>query len=420
MSSTATAASTVVDDVIQESTTTPTTMSATVPPHIAAATVAKFEAINERADHKGLAGRWHITCSQPYEITRPAFGGAGGPRYRQTVVDVTVTGQAPAFEGWAFAATIVELNGQFILRSYQGAPPVDRDALVPGRCEHCGTRRRRTDTYVFVHADGTQRQVGSTCLKDFAGWSGVIGFDAAQGEGADEDDWLGVCEAGEEMWPLNQVLQVAICATEALGFMPTSSLDELPTRDVVAAVLTGFPTDIAEAYRPLLADHTPGMTVEQVRGYLADQEASGHGDYMLNLRAIVAADIAGRRELGIVCSAPNAYRRHLAEVAERDSRAPVVDELFAAEKTKITDVPVTVTYTATSIVVYRGRQVTRCYTQMITDCGHRLSWATTSGGFHPRRGQRYLISGTVKGPDVNTRGQLFTQLLRVKATALRD
>jgi hypothetical protein len=47
--------------------------------------------------------------------------------------------------------------------------------LAPGAfaaaiCEHCRLRRRRTRTYVVVHAEsGEVRQVGSGCLRDFLG-----------------------------------------------------------------------------------------------------------------------------------------------------------------------------------------------------------------------------------------------------------
>jgi hypothetical protein len=38
------------------------------------------------------------------------------------------------------------------------------------RCEHCGLRRHRTETFIVVHADsGEARQVGSGCLRDFLG-----------------------------------------------------------------------------------------------------------------------------------------------------------------------------------------------------------------------------------------------------------
>lgn len=392
-----------------------TTMHATVAPHIADATVTKFEAINARAEAKGLAGRWEVAVSAPREVARPVFPDRpGGPTYFVTVVDVTVTGQAPSFQGWTFAATIADLDGHIILRSFEGAPRVDRDALVVGECGHCRTRRRRSDTYVFVHEDGRQIQVGSTCLKDFAGWSGLLTFERPQGR--DEDDWLGAGEGrGREQWPLGQVLELAIRATHALGFVPTSSEDRTPTREVVTALLTGSPTTTAAKYRSELADVQPDMTAADVTSYISDVDAAGIGDYMANLRAVIAAGIVSARELGLVCSAPNVLNRHRREQAEQALKAPVQNEVYAAPGTKFTGVPVEVVYVSTERSRYRYGGLDT-FAVMVTESGHRLSWSTGSPAFTPRRGDRYVIAGTVKDTRTDGQGRMTTRVLRVKAT----
>lgn len=97
------------------------------------------------------------------------------------VVDVIVLGTAPKLNGWEFAATInhdeiptdaVNYQNANILRIVPGFEieiPA-RYRTTPDLCEHCGTNRRRTDTYI-VYNDSTNefKQVGSTCLADFTG-----------------------------------------------------------------------------------------------------------------------------------------------------------------------------------------------------------------------------------------------------------
>lgn len=40
---------------------------------------------------------------------------------------------------------------------------------APARCDHCGTNRNRAVTFIVEHEDGTRRQVGKSCLKDYTG-----------------------------------------------------------------------------------------------------------------------------------------------------------------------------------------------------------------------------------------------------------
>ena len=84
---------------------------------------------------------------------------------------VLLSGRAPVLAGWTLVAIVEHREGHATVR------PVGEhgDLLAAGVfavaiCEHCGLRRRRTRTYVVVHADsGEVRQVGSGCLRDFLG-----------------------------------------------------------------------------------------------------------------------------------------------------------------------------------------------------------------------------------------------------------
>lgn len=106
--------------------------------------------------------------------------------------DVTTLGQLPTTEGWQWAAwlehkspkqgggTIIRRRVEGLLSEHDCEPY--REAGP--RCEHCGLRRRRNDTYVlrnsnfkpdeYEKADPTTWpvvQVGSSCLEQFLGVS---------------------------------------------------------------------------------------------------------------------------------------------------------------------------------------------------------------------------------------------------------
>ena len=83
---------------------------------------------------------------------------------------VSVDGIEPKFSGWTFQARIDhEENGANIIAAVPGVELDERYRTLGPVCEHCGINRFRKQTYVVKHEDGTEKQVGSTCLKDFLG-----------------------------------------------------------------------------------------------------------------------------------------------------------------------------------------------------------------------------------------------------------
>lgn len=95
----------------------------------------------------------------------------GEVEYIRRYFDVRVTGDTPVLNGWAFVATLAPLEGGVMVRTAPGlaCPPEFRDG-DPGRCDHCGARRRRSETFVVRHEEsGAHKQVGRQCLADFLG-----------------------------------------------------------------------------------------------------------------------------------------------------------------------------------------------------------------------------------------------------------
>ena len=84
---------------------------------------------------------------------------------------VLLSGRAPVLAGWTLAAIVDHRDGHATVRPVgEQGERLAAGAFAAASCEHCGLRRRRTRTYVVVHADsGEVRQVGSGCLRDFLG-----------------------------------------------------------------------------------------------------------------------------------------------------------------------------------------------------------------------------------------------------------
>src|SRR4029077_16713735 len=96
------------------------------------------------------------------------------------LVDLELIAARPAPAGWDFLAVIEPLEGGNLLRQVPGAALAEGELLRwrQGQisCDHCGTTRRRTETFV-LRADGsdpaitagTYKQAGRNCLGAFLG-----------------------------------------------------------------------------------------------------------------------------------------------------------------------------------------------------------------------------------------------------------
>ena len=84
---------------------------------------------------------------------------------------VVLCGKAPRLAGWTLAAIVSHRDHQTSLRPVGIAGEYLHAARFAGaRCEHCGLRRQRAETFVVTRErTGEVIQVGSGCVRDFVG-----------------------------------------------------------------------------------------------------------------------------------------------------------------------------------------------------------------------------------------------------------
>lgn len=73
--------------------------------------------------------------------------------------------------GWSFLATLDHEMGAecTIIRKIADVEIPTKFRSTGAVCDHCNRVQRRTQTFVIQHENGTFKQVGSSCLKDFLG-----------------------------------------------------------------------------------------------------------------------------------------------------------------------------------------------------------------------------------------------------------
>jgi hypothetical protein len=83
---------------------------------------------------------------------------------------VTISGEIVTVAGWTFIATLTHMDEGVVIRAVPGTTTDGELAKYrdeESKCDQCGWKRRRLDTYVLRNEAGEHKVVGSTCLGDF-------------------------------------------------------------------------------------------------------------------------------------------------------------------------------------------------------------------------------------------------------------
>lgn len=274
---------------------------------------------NKKADKIGVPG-FTLTSApaEPREVRVPDPFNPGSWKVVGYVeqVEVSVIGTAPRIAGWTFVATLEwdTVSKQAVIRKIDGLD-VDLSSARPEyeHCDHCNTKRARSNTYLLRHDDGSFKQVGSTCLREFLGVEvnlQLLGFNPY---GNVEDNSP---RRPERLRSLAAFVDV-IAITRGFGWVSAG-----------AAYDDHSKTSTKERYGALLWDLRKDGLGEETRNgsvHKADdivraadvlawvRTVEDNSEYIQNLKAALAAedDTFNVTNLGLVVSAPFAYQRYI-------------------------------------------------------------------------------------------------------------
>jgi hypothetical protein len=140
-----------------------------------------------------LAERVEAQCSECGAgefVDRAAHGRAcEGVLVTRVVVDLEINAPRPSLDGWEFLAVVEPLTaavpgiGKNLIRQVPGAIVAEGELVrwydADLACDHCCAARRRAETFVVRHEDGSYRQVGRQCLAAFLGGKSAAAIIAA-------------------------------------------------------------------------------------------------------------------------------------------------------------------------------------------------------------------------------------------------
>lgn len=317
------------------------------------------------------------------------------------VQNVRVWGPRPMFNGWTFVGRLdFKSAAPGVVRAMvpgEDCPESAKDA-APGRCDHCDKSRRRNDSFVVRHEDGTVKVVGRSCLADFLGHMSpeelaTLATLACDAREAGEE--AGKYSGAAEVWGAVEILTVAAMSVRTIGWQSKkgSAVDRVPTAFIVRDLLSPHLNDShkeAERLEALKeindADRAKGA---EALTWILNQTATT--DYIYNLRTIAENPVTSKG-FGILVSGIVAYDRAMEiKVKRAHERKSLAGSVFMGQaKDKVEFVG--------EVSIVRGLASDWGVTTMIkfiTDDGNAATWFA-SGEKDIARGARVSVRGTVK------------------------
>jgi hypothetical protein len=268
-------------------------------------TLEKIAKINARCEKRGLPGMLTVTLKR-WTQHDESFGMV----IERKVFETTITGIPMKFDGWRFVATLEwDRNAGLIVRNYPGVVSVDRSNLRNGWCDHCQTTRYRTRTYVVQNLDtGECVQVGSSCIKDFTGWTALPYNPDDYGVNPESEGWYSGERADASTL---SVLAVAWACVKTYGYVRSSEAGS--TKDMVMKVI--YPpskiSDKLKAELTAISEHASEMYEKaiQTRAFILSDDFRGDSDFVFNMKSLMNADRLSSSNYGTACYAPEAWAR---------------------------------------------------------------------------------------------------------------
>lgn len=383
-----------------------------------AATQAKLEKLNNRSAKKGLNGG-----SLSLEVIRTVESVEEVAGFEVTTIwhEVAIHGTAPKFNGWNFIATLdFDPAVGLVTRTVPGYEgKIDRSNLQAQHCDHCNTDRYRKATYLVQHDDGTTKQVGSSCVKDFLGAAFSPVFISEELKGWREDEG-GFGRRADWDYDVATVLAVAWAAVTEYGFVKASAGEygeDVPTKARILQVLGDLPSDWRAKQEALevraklqpLAEQAKGQA-KLIRDFILSDSFNGDSEYVVNLKTVAAAERISAKHFGLLASAPQAWARSVERDLKRQAeRAELKNEFFGEVKDKVE-----LTVRVKSIRGINGQYGSTALYTLVTDDGHLVKWFSSNWGLGEEvNNHSFRIKATIKGHD-EYNGTKSTVITRAK------
>lgn len=327
-----------------------------------------------------------------------------------TSVAIAATGRL-AMGGWrlvgVIAADAVDKAGNAVpmitnVPGESGNLPFITDAQL---CEHCNTRRYRTETFALMHDDMRVMQVGRQCLRDFLGHDPaaiLAGLDAFRELVISDDERESWGRSAPSTWTIDDVIMAAsrIVATDG-WYISRAKAEQAEDQGERLASTSSRVMTVLEPWnkemREMVAEKYPqNATAERIaantRDALANLKPNNDWEYKLAEYQNIAQ--VGSRHLGILASATILGLRLEERKAKAAARPESAHQGVVGQKLTLS---ATVMFTRFFDNAYGGTTLVKFSTE-----GGDVQW--WQSGVHEDEwtiGQTVTLSGSVKAHDLD-------------------
>lgn len=184
----------------------------------------KLEKIASKAEKYGCDFGYSIGEEHAEIVTARSTDGITAydvESFTVAAVDITISGDSLiCSNGWRVLAHI-EHGAQGNIVTAFDCDPLPEWYTLPAHCDHCKTNRNRNETYIVEHENGTRRQVGKSCLKDYTGIfpGSAILFATVHDFLIDSGISYDTAAQAERMYSTAQVIALAVDSIAARGYV---------------------------------------------------------------------------------------------------------------------------------------------------------------------------------------------------------
>lgn len=349
-----------------------------------------------------------------------------GTRRVKVFFMVEVEGSAPKYAGWTLGATLQHTEAGVVVRSVPGLSIPASYQAADKWCDHCQSRRFRKDTFVVLHEDGSTKQIGRNCLRDFLGHQNPEQLAAFAEHIFELDGSMSEFESdhgvrGEDAIFTIDILTLAAAAVRQFGWVSRSYAQQsgaIATASRVADHVYTRPSEKTYPESRIECVDADKVTADEAQDYVFANLQGAQGEYEHNLFVTCSRESLGRRDFGLACSVISFVAKRL----ERDVIKPEEQELKSNEFLGAVGDrigPVLMTLVDAKTV---GRQAYSYYDEGVsylykfeTATGALASWFS-SRELEVSKGFAYRVTGTIKKLD-SYNGRNTTNLTRCKVLA---
>lgn len=346
-----------------------------------------------------------------------------------------IASDALRMTGWRLSGVVsaeaFEADGTPVITIADVPGESNRDLAIDDAmlCQHCNSRRYRTETFVLRHDDGRVMQVGRQCIRDFLGHDPaalLAGLDAFRSLMLGEDERESWGRAAPRTWSVSDIIVAASRIVAAEGWYVSRAKVEQQDED---GTLVSTGSRVLNVLSPFNRKEQERIDREYPANDKADALATAtiealnslnpRNDWEYKLADYSNVATVTARHIGILASATilglRSQEREQKAVAAKVERAAsgAVDAYIGTVGAKVEVERAVVTF----VREFEGNYGLTTLVKFDTEQGAVQWWKSGSADFEA--GQTFALKGTVKGHEVDRFSQRpTTTLTRCKVVAL--